>query len=136
MVKVYETRHQVAIGGRAIDAGTSKPIGGALVSISEMPPAFKSTLERKSIQYGSRWDAMPARPDRAATAADGIFYFLDLPAGKYTLTVSLPGAGKRYGSASGAATVSVAANGDITMGFVEIVLQSTAVQGKVTGANH
>lgn len=136
MVKMEQVRHQVAIGGRVMDAATRKAISGARVSITEMPPALKGVLERKSIQYGSRWAAMLERPDRTATAPDGLFYFLDLPAGKYTLTALLPGSGKRYGSGHGAATVSMDANRNVKMAFVEIVLQPTTVQGKVTGASH
>jgi len=136
LIKVEQIHHQVAIGGRVIDAGTRKPIGGVLVSLTEMPPAVKVALTRKSIQYGSRWATMLERPDRAATAPDGLFYFLDLPVGKYTMAASFPGSGKRYGTASGTATVSLDVKGNVKMAFVEIVLQPTSVQGKVTGANH
>jgi hypothetical protein len=133
---VVEVRHQVAIAGRVVDAGVRKPLGGVLVNIVEMPPATKRLLAAKSMQYGSRWDALTERPDRTQTVADGLFYFLDLPDGKYTIAASLARFGKRYGVALGSATVSRDANRGAKLAFLEIGLQPTAVQGKVTGAGH
>lgn len=136
MLKVVEVRHQVAIAGWVTDAGTQKRIGGALVNIVEMPPALKSILRTKAMQYGSRWNAMAERPDRTRTAGDGLFYFLDLPDGKYTIAASLARLGRRYGAARGSASVSRDAKGNLKMAFLEIGLQPTTVQGKVIGGAH
>jgi hypothetical protein len=77
---------------------------------------------------------MAERPDRTRTAADGLFYFLDLPDGQYTITASLASSGKRCGATQASATVSRDAKSDVKMAFLEIGLQPTTVQGKVTGA--
>jgi hypothetical protein len=136
VIKAEHIRHQVAIGGRVIDGGTKKPIGGARVSLTEIPPAFQAALARKAIRYGSRWATMLERPDRAITAADGLFYFLDLPNGKYRVMASVTELRKRCGTAHEAATVSRDAKGNLKIAFIEIALQSTTVQGKVTGSGH
>jgi hypothetical protein len=136
VVKLDEVLHQVAIGGRVIEGGTKKPASGVFVSLTDMPPALKLALTRKSIQYGSRWTKILERPDRAITADDGFFYFLDLPDGKYTVVASLRGSGKRCGTAHATATVSRDAKGNLKMAFVEITLQPTTVQGRITGSGH
>jgi Carboxypeptidase regulatory-like domain len=112
-----EVRHQVAIAGRVTDARMGRAIGGALVMITTAPPAFSG------------------RDDRTRTAADGHFHFLDLPDGQYALTASLPGSGRRYGTASAQATVSRDSQGKITMATATIGLPSTTLTGRVTGQN-
>jgi hypothetical protein len=133
---IVAVRHQVAIAGRVNDAGTQKPLAGAVVRIVEMSPALKRVLAMKATQFGPQWKAMAERPDRARTAADGIFYFTDLPDGKYTVEASMTAFGKRYGAARGPATVSRDANGKLKLAFLELGLRPTAVQGKVTGSGH
>lgn len=56
------TRRQVAIGGRVLDAG-DQPIAGAEVTVS--------VADQRS------WQCL--------AKADGIYYFLDLPAGTHTI---------------------------------------------------
>jgi hypothetical protein len=139
MVKWETVRHQVAIAGRLADAGTGKPVGGALVTINEderTPAAFKSLLEARAMQYGDAWATMTERPDRARTAPDGLFYFLDLPDGDYTLTASLASMGNRYGTAQATATVSRDENGNLKRAFLDLALQATTVRGKITGPSH
>jgi hypothetical protein len=134
--KLTEVRRQVAIAGRVIDGDTRKPLAGALVNlVGELPPAMRRLLATKERQYGARWNDMTERPDRALTAADGLFYFMDLPDGNYTIAVSLAGAGKRYGSGQGSAVVSRDAQHNVRRDFpkmfLEIALRATSVQGKV-----
>lgn len=136
MVKWHIVHHQVAVAGRVIDAGTGKPIAGATVSIGEGPEAFKRILEARARQSREASTAIVARPDQARTAADGIFYFLDLPDGDYTLSVSLASMAKRYGLAQAKTTVSRDKNGDYKRLFLEVLLQATTVRGKITGQNH
>jgi Carboxypeptidase regulatory-like domain len=136
VLKVVEVRHRVSIAGWVTDAGAQKPLGGVAVNIVEMPPAFKSVLRTKAMQYGSRWRAMPERPDRTRTAPDGLFYFLDLPDGKYTIAASLVRFGKRYGAAQCSAAVSRVAKGGPKVAYVQMGLRPTTVEGKVTGSAH
>jgi hypothetical protein len=49
---------------------------------------------------------MHQRPDCTHTAADGLFFFIDLPDGDYTLAASLAGMRRRYGQGQATATVS------------------------------
>jgi hypothetical protein len=136
MIAWQVSRHHVAIAGRVTDGETGKRVGRVEVTITEMPPAFKRKLEGASMQYGNRWTAMVERPDKTLTRADGLFYFLDLPDGKYTLGASLPSSGKRYGTAQETATVSRDAKGNIKMASVNVILRPTTIKGRITGPAH
>ena len=71
-----ETRRQVAIAGKVKDARSGRFLEGARAEVSG-----------------------PATGDRIRftfTAADGIFYFMDLPDGTYKVRISVPGASSRY----------------------------------------
>src|SRR5215212_424319 len=96
----FETfRHRAVIAGRVTDAQTGKPLPGARVAITSGP--------------------------EVTTAGDGFYRFLDLPAGTYTLTASLPGSGSRYGTESG----QVVLGEDLET--VDLELPATTVKGKV-----
>ena len=136
MIAWQIARHHVAISGRVTDGETGKPFSGAGVTITEMPSAFKRKLEGASLQYGNRWAVMAERADKTLSRADGLFYFLDLPNGKYTLGASLPSSGKRYGSAQETATVSRDAKGNIKMASVNFILRPTTIKGRITGPAH
>ena len=129
-------RHQVTIAGRVADALSGKPLSGVEVAISEKPAPFKKKLEIAAIQYAGRWAGMPERPDRTRTRNDGLFYFLDLPDGRYGLSAAFPGSGNRYGKAEATATVARDAKDDMKIDFVNFVLNQTAVKGKITGPGH
>jgi Carboxypeptidase regulatory-like domain len=95
-------RHRASIAGRVTDAQTGKPLPGVRVEITAGPEVF--------------------------TAGDGFFCFLNLPAGSYTLTASLPRSGSRYGTKSAQVTLGHA--GD-TLETVDLALPATTVKGKV-----
>jgi CarboxypepD_reg-like domain len=75
---------------------------------------------------------MPRRPDRTQAAADGLFFFVDLPAGAYTLTASLVGVSTRYGRGQTTATVP-SSNGDRALATADIAIPSTTIRGQITG---
>ncbi len=129
-------RHRVAIAGRVLNAGTGRPVAEAAVFITAMPAAFEKKLAIASLAYGDHWNALLERSDRTRTRKDGLFHFLDLPDGEYMLSASLPSYGSRYGTADQTATVSRDSKGNIKIAFVNLTLQPTAVEGKVTGAGH
>jgi Carboxypeptidase regulatory-like domain len=119
-----------------MDAGADSPLSGARVEIVEKPAAFERALALKAMRHGARWQSMADRPDRTQTAADGLFYFLDLPDGAYTLEVSVSDRGARYGAERAAAKVARDQKGNIQLEFLEIPVQPTTVRGKITAAGH
>lgn len=73
-VPLIETlRHKASIAGRVIDAVTGLPIPKALVVLT-------------------------GKNKQTETREDGFFYFMDQRAGSYTLTVTAPLQGNRYGT--------------------------------------
>ena len=130
------TRHRVAIAGKVLDGGTGKSVAGAVAAITAMPPAFENKVAIAASAYGARWEKMSERLDRTKTRKDGLFYFLDLPDGQYTISASIPGHGSRYGVAQGTAAVSRDKKGNFKVAFVTLTAQATTVKGKITGTSH
>lgn len=128
-------RHAVAISGRVTDAQTGKAIGGARVEITSAPAAFTAWLALRALPHGSRWATLKERPDRTRTAVDGHFHFMDLPDGDYTLDVTLPDSGSRYGDAQVTATVSRNAEDVILMATANVSLVPTTLKGEITSSD-
>jgi Carboxypeptidase regulatory-like domain len=132
-MKLKPIRHQVALAGQVSDAQTGRVIPGARVELTPLSGPFKTRLALQALQYGERWQAMTERADRTHTANDGSFHFLDLPDGRYTLTVSLLGAGTRYGLAQ--STVAVSRQGErIQRATADIALPPTTLKGQIKNA--
>lgn len=94
-------RRQVAIGGRVVD-NRDKLVAGAQVTLTAMPKALRQKIDDMASATGAGGQHVDKRYDRTFTTADGLYYFLDLPAGRYTLQGMDPRSG-----AQGAKTVSV-----------------------------
>jgi Carboxypeptidase regulatory-like domain len=131
LVTREEVCHQAAIAGGLTNAQTSRPIGGAQVRIIAGPLEFTELLAWLATQHGDRWPGLRERLDRTRTGTDGHFHFLDLPNGQYTLEVSLPGQGSRYGSTQITAQVSRDFDGNINLAVVNPSIQPTTVRGRV-----
>jgi len=106
------TRRQVTIGGRVLDDG-DKPVTGAAVTVTARP------AEAPSEGGGHTWVGYLAK-------AEGIYYFLDLPAGTYTVRAVHGRSG-----AVGEETVSVApgAVGRERLGVADVKLSKAARGG-------
>jgi hypothetical protein len=139
MMSITPVAHRVAIAGRVAigfrsaktDQWTLLPqrLRQAIVELTGTPPGFQRQMALKALSYGSTWEKLPRRPDRAQTAEDGSFYFLDLPAGSYTLRATWP-QGHAYLEVA-EATVTLAEDNDQPT-FIELVLATTGVVGQVT----
>jgi hypothetical protein len=77
-------RHQVAIWGRVVD-DNNKPVAGAQVSMIDMPQEWRQKIDSAASAVGAGWQQLEERGDRTLTQEEGLYFFLDLPAGKYTL---------------------------------------------------
>jgi hypothetical protein len=125
----------VAVAGRVVDALSGQPLAGARVEITSAPAAFLELVGLRAVAAkaaGELWAALAERPDRTRTARDGHYHFLDLPAGAYTLSASLPAAGSRYGTATVFQTLTADSLGNVGLTSADLALPPTAVQGKVS----
>lgn len=105
----WETaREQVAIAGRVVDE-RDRAVAGAEVTITATPDG-----------------ASRRKVDPSHTTVDGIYYFLDVPAGTYTVS----GVDRRSG-AGATKTVSVAwgADGKVRMAVADLKLSKAARGG-------
>ena len=139
MSETTKARHNISLAGFVCDALTGEILPGADVLLTAMPAAFASWVELSKTMLGSyqrklgrRWNSMAERPDRTRSRADGSFYFLDLPDGEYTATVSAPAYGARYGMAEIKVTLPFATTGKTIPDWPLVLLPPTSVQGGIT----
>jgi len=127
-------RHVVSIAGAVRDKATQRPIAGALVEVAEGPPAFRALLAAKAANPA--WTRRRERLDRVYSRPDGVFCFVDLPAGHYRLKVSAPAMGTRYGAAEvGIYEVQPdPGEGRVPMAPANVELPPTRIHGTVTDA--
>jgi hypothetical protein len=105
-----------SIVGAVTDSATGATIAGATVQLGgTFPVDFAARLQAGAARYGASWDALAERPDRTQTRYDGSFGFLDLPAGTYALTVTVPAGGYSSPAATGSATVAANAKAAVVM---------------------
>ena len=89
----WETiRRQVAVGGRVL-AASGKPLAGVEVVLRRMTEAARRDTGKDDGPEGTTGGREEEVVAQTSSSGDGIFYFLDVPAGHYTLV----GADRRSG---------------------------------------
>jgi hypothetical protein len=129
-------RRAVAIAGRVTDVLSGGPIAGALIEITNGPAAFISIRNIRATDPA--WARQPVRLDRRLSRPDGMYAFSDLPVGNYTLQVSAPSQGSRYGVvtlASVAVTNDREPSGRIKLAAADAALSPTRIRGQVLRAD-
>lgn len=149
------SRHQVAIAGIVSNAQTQQVIPNAEVRLSKGSSRFSQWLNLKALQYEgalNRRESVALTPhlslirDKTGlylatqTTLEGHFYFIDLPSGRYDLSVSLPGAGTRYGTRLIEEVLVKSANmtendDNIGHAIANITLPSTGIKGRIVSAD-
>lgn len=132
MQKIESSRHQVALAGTITDSVTGKPMRQALVEILLGPAAHQAKVD--ILARDPAWLLRNERFDRTHTRGDGLFFFIDLAPGDYTLRVSAPQLGTRYGVIeAGPFTVQTGrdANGRVRVAQADVTLAPTLIQGQV-----
>jgi hypothetical protein len=85
----WETvRRRVALCGRVVDR-QGNPSGKARVTIVRSPKQFETLAKASAAAARAAGDEL-IRRDVAETRADGIYFFMDLPEGDYTVAAEDP----------------------------------------------
>lgn len=132
MERLELPRRRVSLAGRVSDAVTGRPLAGARVEIVDAPGEWTTWAAARATELAGRTPP-GTPPGLATTGADGWFRFLDLPAGPYTVAVSLPALGSRYAAGGATAPVDAVAAG---RGWADasLTLAPTTLEGRVTDA--
>lgn len=85
-------RHQVAIAGRVVDAD-GLAIAGAAIEISSSSARFERRVEG-AVSAAEASQPASRRFGRTVTGSDGLYYFMDLPDGRYSVRAVHPKSGK------------------------------------------
>lgn len=89
----WETiHHEVAVGGQVLDEG-GDPFAGAEIAIALTGTA--TPKKSRAAAAGAKSDKSGRHSYCTVSRPDGLFYFLDLPDGRYTVTAIDPGSGKQ-----------------------------------------
>jgi hypothetical protein len=105
---VFEIRHHATVIGRVSDELTRQPIAGAEVVLTGIP-----------------------QPMRVNSRPDGLFSFLDVPEGTYSLLARWPEGLRRYGEKSGEVKVAKQQGGRQIPKSVELALAPTTIRGRI-----
>ena len=144
MANSVTTRHAVSIAGKVArkssDPRSKSPIIGAELLLLDGPAEFQSIVAIRKRDL--LWEQRKERLNHTVSRGDGLFHFLDLPAGgPYRIQVTVPHLFTRYGEQEFTKTSddnpiivlpapqSPADRVDIQ--WVEIVLVATGISGKV-----
>jgi Carboxypeptidase regulatory-like domain len=129
-------RRRASIAGMIVDFVTNSPVPGALVAITSGPADFEALIAALAADLG--WSDQDARPDRQLTGPDGVYCFMDLPAGSYDLEISVPAMSSRYGVYTrNGVQVAAAGAGEapIWPAWAATPIQPTCATGQVTRAD-
>lgn len=86
-------RRKVAIAGCIVDQ-QNQPIAKVRITIIPKAGKFKKQIENAHRMAGADWEKMKKRPNETLSRLDGLYFFLDVPDGEYTLIAVDPRSGK------------------------------------------
>lgn len=80
-------RRKVSIAGCIVDP-QNNPVCDARITIAAKAGKFHMQIDNVA------WENSEDRPDRTCSRADGLYFFLDLPEGRYMVNANDPRSGK------------------------------------------
>lgn len=110
--------HRAALVGRAIDQRAQTPLAGVTVMITSGPDAWNARLT--TLLQGQPGATLNSQ----LTDGDGVFRWIDLPPGAYTLSAAI--SGTRYAAATASVTLTAT-----TVATTQLALPPTAVTGVI-----
>jgi hypothetical protein len=132
----FELTWAASIAGQVTDLVTGRPIAEARVEILKGPQAFET--KRRILANDPGWEAKSERLDRAFSQTDGIYLFVNLPAGLYKMRVTGPPPSSRYATVE-TPFVRVWATRDeagrVKLDPADVALSPTRIHGQITRAD-